>query len=198
MRTAVLTVATVGLLASPVATVAQDFVRPLPPYELNVHAGAFYPDSSFLDDSTEFLLGLRFFLNLPSGFGFGGNFDWIPRGSIEVGGDLGTIDVNTFLYTAELNYMWPLAEFFGLFVGAGVGAATTRFDNVPEGFNNFENDLLIPIGLGIKWFDESDTPTWAFRAEVRDNIIWSEDLAGSTAAGNNWELSAGFSFLFGD
>lgn len=168
------------------------------PYELNLHAGGHWFDED--NNSPRLGLGGRFFMNRPSGWGFGGNFDWI---SIEEDFDDivdATIDFNVYLYSVEVEYTFPAPTRIHPFVGVGIGAATFKVDleNGFDGeeFSDSETELLIPLAAGVKWFNRTNAPNWAVRAEVRDNIIRisGEDTDETT---HNWEISAGISFLFG-
>lgn len=58
--------------------------------------------------------------------------------------------------------------------------------------------MLIPLAIGVKWFDRPADPAWGLRVELRDNLIWVEGGAGDTDATNNFEISGGVSFLFGE
>lgn len=160
------------------------------PWELNLHGGA-----HFLDDAedTDVGFGARMFLNQPSGWGFGGNFDWVLSDT-NIGDD--ELNVNTFLYSGEVEYTFPSTSQAHFFVGAGIGAATTTFDDAPAGVDD-ETDLLVPVGGGLKWFNRTNDPNWAIRVDVRDNIVFAEDAAGDSDAQNNIEVSGGVSFLFG-
>lgn len=176
-------------------------------YELNLHVGALILDDDFAAalgeaDDSDLLLGARFLYNTPPGWGFGGNFDWVPAASIEVGGDE-DIDVNVFLYSAEIDYTFPSPNRLHLFVGGGVGAATIALGDEPEGVeDDSETNLLVPLAAGLKWFSRTTRQSWAFRAEIRDNIIWQEtfdvdERDEDQEATHNLELSAGVSLFFG-
>jgi len=185
--------AIVTTLASADAAWAQG--RYIRPYELNLHAGAFFPDQGPGDD-TEAMLGARILVNLLSGWSFGGSFDWIPRGEIPTGGE--DVDINTYLYSGGVEYNFASQSTTRLFIGGGIGAATTKLSDVPEGFEDSDTDLLVPIAVGIKWFDRPANPAWGIRVELRDNLIWLERGGGDTDATNNFEVSGGISFLLGE
>ena len=180
-------------LASVASAEAQG--RYIRPWELNLHAGAFFPDQ-FETDDTEVMLGARILVNLLSGWSFGGSFDWVPRSEIRFGGE--DIDVNTYLYSGGVEYNFSSESTTRIFAGAGLGAATTKLSDVPENADDSETDLLLPLALGIKWFDRPADPGWGIRAEIRDNIIWFETADGDTDPTNNFEISGGVSFLFGE
>lgn len=180
------------------------------PYELNVHVGVLFPSDRFLRND-EFMAGLRFHLVPPrGGWGFGGNFDWVPGGQISFGEDFGgfTADATSYLYSGEIVYNWVPAGQLSFFLGGGVGAATTNLSEVPpvavplqdeiDPIEESRTDFMIPLGFGFKWYNQIDNPGWNIRVDFRNSIIWSEDVIfRTTDASSNWELSAGFSFLFG-
>lgn len=166
--------------------------RYIRPYELNLHAGAFFPDQGRGDD-TEAMIGGRILVNLLSGWSFGGSFDWIPRDEITTGGE--DIDVHTYLYSGGVEHNFSSQSTTRLFLGLGIGAATTKYSDAP-GIDD-QTDLLVPIAVGIKWFDRPADPAWGIRVELRDNLIWL-DRGGDTDVTNNFEISGGVSFLFGE
>lgn len=181
----VVALAVVATLA--VAQSARAQGRYIRPWELNVHAGAFFPDQLESDD-TEMMLGARILVNLLSGWSFGGSFDWVPR---EIGNDR---DLNTYLYSGGIEYNFSSQSTTRLFAGAGLGAATTKFSDASDNLDD-ETDFLVPLAVGIKWFDRPADPSWGIRAELRDNIIWWGPGDDPT---NNFEISGGVSFLFGE
>lgn len=180
----------------------------IPPYELNIHAGGLFPSSQvLLDDS--FITGVRFNM-IPGGVGvgFGGNFDWVPTGSLEfisLEDERVKFDSSILMYSGEVNFSWATSG-AAVFFGVGAGAVTTSVDktttegidpediDVPDSFTDF----MMPISLGFKWYMGGMEPKWNIRFDLRDNIVWNEDLIfGTTSAKNNWEMSAGIGFLFG-
>lgn len=170
------------------------------PYELNLHVGAFVHDLEDGDD-TDAMLGVRFLLQYPSGWGWGGNFDWVAADQIDGEED---IDVNLFLYSFEIDYTIQTNSRARPFVGAGLGAATGRVSDIPrnEGRDDEESEtnLLIPLAFGLKYFDDPTRPTWAIRGEIRDNIIFVDEdsvvFPGRDETRHNLEFSGGVSFFF--
>ena len=161
-------------------------------YELNLHGGALSLDDA---DDTDGILGARMLLQYNNGLAWGGNFDWVPSNADFEGDDF---DVNLYLYSFGLEYMFPTTSPLKFFVGTGIGAATVKVSDVPEGedFDDSETDLLLPLAGGVKWYNGSPgTASWALRGEVRDNIIFV-DAGGDNEATNNFEFSGGISFLF--
>ena len=176
-------------------------------YELNLHGGALILDDDFAAslgeaEDTDGLLGARFLYNTSAGWGFGANFDWVPAASIDRRGTDDDLDINLFLYSAEVDYTFPSPNRLHLFVGGGVGAATVSLSDEPEAIeDDSETDFLVPLAAGLKWFSRTTRQSWAFRAEVRDNIIWQEafDMEEGDEdpeATHNVELSAGLSLFF--
>jgi len=168
--------------------------------ELNVHAGAMFaqdPDEPVLapfDGGVEFLVGARVVLNPDGGPG------------LALSGDRLSLDAGTvWLYSAALEYTFASTRAAHLFGGVGVGGVTTDFDDdfSPSEAGSAgvdldtETDLLTPIYFGFKGFNRQTDPDWALRVEIRDNVIFSEDIRGSTEIFNNWEVSAGFSWILG-
>lgn len=176
-------------------------------YELNLHGGALILDDDFAAslgeaDDTDGLLGARFLYNTAPGWGFGANFDWVPAASIDLRGSDEDLDINVFLYSAEVDYTFPSPNRLHFFVGGGVGAATVSLGDAPAGIDDSETDFLVPLAAGVKWFSRTTRQSWAFRAEIRDNIIWQEtfdveEQDEDPEATHNLELSAGISLFFG-
>jgi hypothetical protein len=169
------------------------------PWEINLHAGALFVDGGDNGESdTDPMYGVRLGYNTPSGLGFAGNFDYI-QSDADLDGD--DIDVSTLYYSGEVNYTFASSNPVHIFLLAGIGAATTSFSDVPEGFDDSFTDLLIPVGGGIKWFSPGNR--WGIRTEIRDNIVLVDDVLDpdegdvDTEAFHNVELSGGISFFLG-
>lgn len=170
------------------------------PLEFNAHVGALFIDTpEGVDSDTDPMYGIRLGYNTPGGLGFAGNLDWIP-GERNFGGT--PIDINTYLYSGELNYTFPSSNPLHIFVLAGVGGATRTFSDIPgEDSIDSTTDVLIPVGGGLKWFSRSNR--WGFRADARDNIVLETNVFDpdegdeDTKARNHIELSGGISLFFG-
>ena len=171
------------------------------PIEFNAHVGALFLDTpEGVDSDTDPMYGIRLGYNMPSGFGLAGNLDWVP-GERNFGNS--SVDVNTWLYSGEINYTFGSGARIHPFVAAGVGAATTTFSDLPDDEDEIDSstDLMIPFGGGIKWFSQSNR--WGIRTEIRDNMIMLTDVFDDeegdedTEATHNVELSGGISFFFG-
>ena len=170
-------------------------------YELNGHLGGLRYDIE--DSDTDVALGGRLMLQYANGFGWGGNFDWISVNEIPTGpGD--DVDLNLYLYSFGLEYTFPTASQLKFLVSSGLGAATFKATDVP-GFADDDfsrTDFLLPVGVGLKWFNRPSNPSWALRGDIRDNIIFvdadpgDELLVGGDDTQNNFEYSGGISFIF--
>lgn len=177
-------------------------------WELNLHGGVYQPDlglDSEDDTDTDPLIGARLQYNFANGFGIGANFDWVfldqvpnPPGSAN-----DDMNINLLLYDAELHYAFPATSRAKMFLGAGIGAATRRFSDIPPdgGERNF-TDLLVPVFVGFKYVNDAFAPSWGLTLEARDNIIWldefdpvEEDTDKNPT--NTWALQGGISFFFG-
>jgi opacity protein-like surface antigen len=185
-------------------------------WELNLHGGVYQRDLGLdvdefdlqdADDDTDTdpLLGARLQYNFANGFGIGANFDWVLLDQIPnpPGSENEDMNVNLYLYDAELHYAFPAASRGKLFLGAGVGAASRRFSDIPPsgGSENF-TDLLVPVFLGFKFVNDVNDPSWGLTIEGRDNIIWLDEFDPveqdvDKNATNTWALQAGLSFFFG-
>lgn len=170
------------------------------PLEFNAHVGALFIDTpEGVEGDTDPMYGIRLGYNTPGGFGLAGNLDWIPGKRNVSGSD---IDINTYLYSGEVNYTFASSRRIHPFVAAGVGAETRTFSGLPgDDSIDAETDLLIPVGGGIKWFSQSNR--WGIRTDLRDNIVLETDVFDpvegdkDTKAQHHVEVSGGISFFFG-
>ncbi|MDX1660216.1 MAG: porin family protein [Gemmatimonadota bacterium] len=207
------------LLAALLSFAGADALNAQSLWELNLHAGAYQRDLGLdieevdLEDrgddtDTDVLVGARIMRHTESGFGFGGNFDWVFANAFELGPAFENedADISLLLYSGEVDYTFPTDGRTKFFIGAGIGGASTTCDDCPDdpAFDALnDTDLLVPVAAGLKFLNDEFDPTWAFRADVRDNIIWNETTFDpdegdfDEEASNNWELSAGISFFFG-
>lgn len=165
------------------------------PYELNLHVGGFSQENA---DDTDVLVGARFMLQYPSGWGWGGNFDWVSLDEFPAVAEHDA-DANLYLYSFEVDYTFAPGAQVRPFAGGGIGAATTKITDLgPSGDEDVtETDVLVPLAGGVKWFNSPSNPSWAIRGEVRDNIIFhGNDGEAGDDTSNNWEFSGGVSFFF--
>jgi hypothetical protein len=166
--------------------------------EFNVH-GATLVGNLFEDSGTALQFGARVLYRTNSGFAFGGNLDWATADNILIRSGLDGLSANILMYSFEIDYATRVSPRADFFFGGGLGAATVQFDAA-----DLQNSTgtLVPIGGGVKLLNREVDPSWAFRVDVRDNIIVRTVFDPATGAENdearhNWELSAGISFLFG-
>ncbi len=180
-------------------------------WELNLHGGAYRYDLGFDDDNddentdTDVLLGARLVRNTSSGFAIGGNFDWVLADQLDLPATAEDedIDVNIYLYSVEIDYVFPTSSRAQFFVGAGFGGHTVQFNDLPDEFGDeTATDPLIPLALGLKIVNDPDDPSWGFRVDARDNAVLRDvfdpdEGDEDTEWENNFELSGGISFFFG-
>lgn len=185
-------------------------------WELNLHGGLYQRDLGLdvdefdLDDEdddtdTDPLFGARLQYNFANGFGLGGNFDWVMVDQVPnpPGSENEDMNVNLYLYDAELHYAFPAASRGKLFLGAGVGAATRAFTDIPpNGSDESFTDLLVPVFAGFKFVNNPDDPSWGLTVEGRDNIIWIDEFDPveedtDKEATSTWAVQAGLSLFFG-
>ncbi len=199
--------ALVALLAPHAAQAQHDY------WEFNVHGGAFAYDLGIDDDDedntdTDVLVGLRLARHWENGWGVGVNGDWIFADQFDLPDTAEDDDINVdlYLYYADLSYAFPSAGRANFFLSAGIGGATTRVSDIPPDDEDQTNsDLLIPLGIGLKIHNDPDDPSWGFRIDAKDALIWRDDIdivdpepiEDDTEWKNNWELSGGISFFFG-
>lgn len=176
--------------------------------EVNVHAGLFIPGDPGLGERPEFNGGVRLTYGLPGSFALGGNLDWVrDRSQFRLAESpvfTSFVD-NMFLYSAEIDYTAWGSDRLRYFLGVGVGGATLRksFDDGGDASQTF---LLVPLTTGVKWFNRPVDPSFAFRIDLRDNMIWQGTLGerdrrlgliSRDSRTDHVELSAGVSLLFG-
>src|SRR5688500_15955696 len=149
-------------------------------WELNLHGGVYQRDLGLdieefdLEDEdddtdTDPLFGARLQYNFANGFGIGGNFDWVSVAEFPnpPGAENEDLNVNLYLYDAELHYAFPAASRGKLFLGAGVGAATRAFTDIPpDGSDESFTDLLAPVFLRLKFVSHVYAPTWGLNREA--------------------------------
>ena len=205
-----------GLVLSAAALLVGPAVLRAQNVELNIHGGLYQRDLGLDveefdladeddDTDTDPLVGARLQYNFANGFGIGANFDWVLLDQIPnpAGSDNEDMNVNLYMYDAELHYAFPATSKVKFFLGAGVGAATRAFTDIPpSGGDETFTDLLVPVFAGLKFTNDALDPSWGFTIEGRDNIIWLdefdfEELDEDKNATNTWAVQAGISFFFG-
>ena len=167
--------------------------------EFNVH-GATLVGDLFEESGNALQFGARLLYRTNSGLSFGGNFDWATADNILIRTGLDGLSASILMYSFEIDYATRVSPRADFFFGGGIGAATVQFDGASD--LQSSTGSLVPIGGGIKLLNRPVDPSWAFRVDVRDNIIVRTVVdpitqAETDEARHNWELSAGISFLFG-
>jgi hypothetical protein len=165
--------------------------------ELEVHGGGLRFDG----EGSRLSYGGRATLRLPGGIGIGGSATMAKRPfDDDITGDE-TEEADAAFYTVDLSYMLESVTRANFF--ATVGAGIARFDPPPSyralGVEE-KDELVIPLGLGILWYNHPGGGWLGIRTELRDNIVFlngDERLGTDDAIANNWELSVGLSLLFG-
>lgn len=183
-------------------------------WEFNLHGGAFTYDLGLDDDDdnentdTDVLVGARLAKHWENGLGLGINGDWVFADQFDLPDTAENEDINVdlYLYYADLYYTFPSANRASFFLSGGLGAATTRVSDIP-GPDDSESstDLLIPLGVGLRFNNDAEDPRWGVRVDVKDHLIWRDDVDiadpqpvdAGTEVKNNFELSGGISFFFG-
>jgi hypothetical protein len=121
------------------------------------------------------------------GLGFGASLDRAQTTANEV-------DATLWLTSVDINYALPTVSKARIVAGAGLGAALFSPDEGDD-----ETEVLVPITVAVYWLTEKEAPTWAFRIDVRDNIVFvRKDADGDDSVDNNWEVSAGLSIFLGN
>lgn len=152
-------------------------------FELNVHAGTM---ALALTDDHQIMAGGRASLTTGSGWGVGGNLDWVNTDFASV----------TF-YSAEANLTIDTDLPADFILSAGAGGATVSLEDPEEGAEGTtsDTDLVVPLGMGLRFHDPSGAPPYiGYRIDIRDNIIFADDDFDKDR--HNWEFSGGVSLLF--
>lgn len=155
------------------------------PWEANFHLGALLLDDEFTGEET-LMVGARIVRNWPSGWGIGGNFDYAePEDRVDL-----------TMLSGEVDYTFGSRTRAHFFVGLGLGVAIVSLDDDDddddEDDDDSESELLVPLVVGVKWFQRTRNPFWALRGELRDNIIRFDQADRTT---HNVELSGGISIF---
>lgn len=168
-------------------------------WELNLHAAAMRP--GLFDESSEaWQFGGRIARNFGNGLFLGASFDRASSQNVTLT-PYGELGASLLLYGADLGYQVYMSPRSVFLIGAGAGAATLQIDDAPPGVARSSTGLLVPFGAGMKFQNRAVAPSWAFRFDVRDNVILldraSSDGGMETEPRHNPEVSLGLSFLFG-
>lgn len=168
-------------------------------WELNLHAAAMRP--GLFDESSEaWQVGGRIARNFGNGLFIGASFDRASSENVTLT-PFGELGASLLLYGADLGYQVYLSPRSVFLIGAGAGAATLQIHDAPPGVARSSTGLLVPFGAGMKFQNRAVAPSWAFRFDVRDNVILLDRMASDggmeTEPRHNPEVSLGLSFLFG-
>ena len=160
--------------------------------EINLHGGG-----AFLDglETNELYGGVTALLHFGSGVALGGTVDRVGT-TLEAEGDDEDRDATIWYYSGELSYGFPSvtrAQFYGL-----IGAGVARFqpgDELEDAGAEDETDIMVPVGVGVRWLNEKADPSWGATLEVRDRVIYVDEE--ETKVSNDWSISLGLSLLLG-
>ena len=190
------TVSLIALALLPMAVseaLSQDRLDLSSAIEINVHGGA-----AFLDEleSNQLFGGGTALVHLGSGIALGGTVDWVGATVENEIEDEDDYDATIWYYSGELFYGFPTvtqAQFYGL-IGAGVARFQPGSDLEDAGAED-ETDPMVPLGVGVRWLNRMEDPSWGATLEIRDRIIYSKDE--ETKVSNDWSIALGLSLLLG-
>jgi opacity protein-like surface antigen len=190
------TVSLIALALLPMAVseaLSQDRLDLSSAIELNVHGGA-----AFLDEleSNQLFGGGTALVHLGSGIALGGTVDWVGATVENDVEDEDDFDATIWYYSGELSYGFPSvtqAQFYGL-IGAGVARFQPGSELEDAGAED-ETDLMVPVGVGVRWLHRMENPHWGATLEIRDRIVYSDDE--ETKVSNDWSIALGLSVLLG-
>lgn len=174
-------------------------------WELALQGGALHHDV-VEETGTDPLASARLARYTDGGWGLGASLDW-ARGSERRPGE-GTVhdvDLTRILYAFTVDRTFAPSPRTRLALGTGIGGATAKWDGLPaptDGvFDESGTALLVPVGAGLKFLNRAAGPSWAIRLDVRDNLVFQDDVdpAGRARDGvaQLWQASAGLSLFFG-
>ncbi len=170
----------VGAWTGPAQAQSDDDRRP---FELNVHAGTMALN---LTDDHQIMAGGRASFTTASGWGVGGNYDWVNTDFASV----------TF-YSGEVNLTVDTDFPADLVLSAGAGAVSVNPEEDPDDPDpqGSDSDFMVPLGMGLRYHDPESAASYVgYRFDIRDNIIFAGDDFDRDR--HNWEFSAGVSLLF--
>jgi len=180
-----------ALLAASTEAGAQDRLD-LSGLEVNLHGGG-----AFLDglETNEWYGGVSAYLHLGSGVALGGTVDRVGT-TLEGEGDDEDRAATIWYYSGELSYSFPSvtqAQFYG-FIGAGI-ARFQPGDELEDAGAEDESDIMVPVGVGVRWLNRKADPSWGATLEVRDRVIYVDEE--ETKVSNDWSISLGLSLVLG-
>ena len=162
--------------------------------EINVHGGV-----AFLDglETNEPFAGGTALIHVGSGIALGGTVDWVGTTvDFDEDDDEDGESATIWYYNAELQYGFPSvtqAQFYGL-IGAGV-AKFQPSEELEDLGSEDESDIMVPIGVGVRWLNDKEDASWGATLEIRDRIIYIDEE--ETKVSNDWSLAIGLSLVLG-
>jgi opacity protein-like surface antigen len=162
--------------------------------EINVHGGV-----AFLDglETNEPFAGGTALIHVGSGIALGGTVDWVGTTvDFDEDDDEDGESATIWYYNAELQYGFPSvtqAQFYGL-IGAGV-AKFQPSEELEDLGSEDESDIMVPVGVGVRWLNDKEDPSWGATLEIRDRIIYIDEE--ETKVSNDWSLAIGLSLVLG-
>ena len=162
--------------------------------EINVHGGV-----AFLDEleTNELFGGGTALIHVGSGVSLGATVDWVGTTvDIDEDDDVDGESATIWYYNAELQYGFPSvtqAQFYGL-IGAGVAKFQPSEELEDLGFED-ESNIMVPVGVGVRWLSSKEDPSWGATLEIRDRIVYIDEE--ETKVSNDWSLALGLSVLLG-
>ena len=85
------------------------------------------------------------------------------------------------------------AQFYGL-IGAGV-AKFQPSEELEDLGSEDESDIMVPVGVGVRWLNDKEDASWGATLEIRDRIIYIDEE--ETKVSNDWSLAFGLSLVLG-
>jgi opacity protein-like surface antigen len=162
--------------------------------EINVHGGV-----AFLDglETNEPFAGGTALIHVGSGISLGATVDWVPTTiDIDEEDDEDGESAALLYYSAELHYGFPSvtqAQFYGL-IGAGVAKFQPSEELEDLGVED-ESDIMVPIGVGVRWLNDKEDASWGTTLEIRDRVVYKDEE--ETKVSNDWSLAIGLSLVLG-
>lgn len=181
---------------------------PSRPLELGVDIGAIKFEDPLMNGETHTVLGGRAAYRFSNGVTLGSRIGRTGRDeTIEaIGGGRIGIDVDLWLYGAEVGYVFNPGDRARFSVSGGVGAArfVTRIDALDPPMPGViereieDTHLLMPLAAGLEIVNRPYDPRFGFRTEVRADLI---DVGGegrfSVGTTLNLEATIGVSVFLG-
>lgn len=162
--------------------------------EVNVHGGA-----AFLDglETNEPFAGGTALIHMGRGISIGATVDWVGTTvDLDEEDDEDGESATLWYYDAELQYAFPSvtqAQFYGL-IGAGVAKFQPSEELEDLGVED-ESDIMVPLGVGVRWLNDKEDASWGATLEIRDRIVYIDEE--ETKVSNDWSAAIGLSIVLG-